>query len=155
MTDRQHHAWARWARYGIVVVVSMTASGCSLVNRHRAEQRTEEGLRLLEADDLDAALVEFRDALALDPRSGVAHSRLGEIYRRQGNYEEAAEHLAEAVKINPSSYEDTFGLAQVYHLMSRLREAVKAYLHACDLAPDSFEGHLNLGVCYHQLGEMD
>ena len=45
------------------------------------------------AGRLDAAEQEFRAALAIDPRNASAHSELGDIYRRRGKLDDAANEL--------------------------------------------------------------
>ena len=45
------------------------------------------------AGHLDAAEQEFRAALAIDPRNASAHSELGDIYRRRGKLDDAANEL--------------------------------------------------------------
>ena len=48
----------------------------------------------------------FREAARLDPQLAVAHSNMGTIYRRMGDYEQAIDCFVEAVRINPFSFDD-------------------------------------------------
>lgn len=126
---------------------------CTRIKHWQAARRVQIGNTLLEADDLEAALVEFQQAAALDPQLAVAHSRMGVIYRRMGEYDQAVACFAGALRRDPRSFDDTLNLAQLYHFMHRLKDAVQAYLHAVDLRPLDFDAQLNLGVCYQQLGD--
>lgn len=121
----------------------------------RAGILARQGEQRLKAEDYDAALAEFRQAVELNPKLAIAHSRIGLIAKLKGDLQAAAEAYAKAVKLDPQNFEDAFSLAQLYHQMVRVADAVRAYMHACELDPKSFEARLNLGVCYHQAGELD
>lgn len=66
------------------------------MNLQRAEVATNSGKSLLESGNLDEAIVQFRDALAFDPKYAEAHSRLAEALGKQGKAAEAAAERAQA-----------------------------------------------------------
>lgn len=131
-----------------------TASGCKVIETHVAKHRIERGDALVEAQDLDAALKEFEAAAEIAPQMAVAHSRMGVIYRRVGDYSKAIDCFIEAIRRDPFSFDDTLNLAQLYHFTDRIKDAIQAYLHAVELRPDHFDAQLNLGVCYQQVGDL-
>ena len=65
----------------------------------------------MDSDELEEALAAFQEAARLDPQLAVAHSNMGRIYRRMGEYEQAIDSFVEAVRRNPFSFDDTFNLA--------------------------------------------
>ncbi len=131
-----------------------TGAGCRTVQEFRAQWRVHRGDRLLARhDDLEAALLEFQKAAELAPQLAVAHSRLGVVYRRMGDDEQAIDSFVEAVRRDPFSFQDTFQLAQLYHATHRLVEALQAYHHAAEIKPNDFEVQLNLGTCYQEMGD--
>ena len=65
------------------------------------------------AGRLDAAEQEFRAALALDPRNASAHSELGDIYRRRGKLDDAANELQLSLASRDSAAVRTT-LARIY-----------------------------------------
>lgn len=134
-------------------IAAGATSGCSRVRRFRAQRHVAAGEKLLQRDDLDSALAEFQTAAELDPQLAIAHSNMGTIYRRLGEYELAIDSFVEALLRNPISFDDTFSLGQLYHFTKRLARAIQMYLHAIDLEPGNFDAQLNLGVCYQQTGE--
>ena len=142
--------WAQVALAGLLLAVF---AGCQTFGEYRARRFVDRGESLLEEDDLEAALVEFQAAAELDPQLAVAHSNMGVIYRRMGEYELAIGCFVEAIRRNPFSFNDTFNLAQLYHFTKRLKEAIQAYLHAVELRPGDFDTQLNLGTCYQQTGD--
>ena len=147
--------WRRVLLGMAAVIVFAAGSGCTLVRQYRADVHVDYGHRLLEQDDLEAALAEFQEAAELHPQLAVAHSNMGVIYQRMGEYERAIESFVNAIRYNPFFFDDTLNLARLYHFTRRLRDAVEVYLHACDLAPADFDAQLNLGVCYQQMGEIE
>ena len=131
----------------------LTMTGCASIREYRARRAVTRGDALLVSDDLQAALAEFQEAAQLAPQLAVAHSKMGLIYRRVGEYEQAIDCFIEAVHHNPSSFEDTIHLARLYHFTQRIKEAIQAYLHAVELKTDDFDAQLNLGVCYQHSGD--
>ena len=129
--------------------------GCTQLKQAEAQKRAEHGQELLKQDQLEQALVEFEAAVAMEPSLAVAHSGMGVIYRRMGEYARAIECFANALRHNPNSFDDSINLAQLYHFTKRLSDAVEAYLHACDLRPGDFNAQLNLGVCYWESGDLN
>ena len=77
-----------------------------LMRRHldlqRAQVATNSGKSLLQSGKLDAAIVQFRDALAFDPNFAEAHARLADALEKQGKTAEAAAERGEAEKLNKS-----------------------------------------------------
>ncbi|UCE62275.1 MAG: tetratricopeptide repeat protein [Phycisphaerales bacterium] len=137
----------------LALIVTPYLSGCYTLRDYRARHRLNSGQALLAEDDLEAALAEFQAAAELAPQMAVAHSKMGTIYRRMGEYELAINAFVEAIRRDPFSFQDTFDLAQLYQFTDRIKDAVLAYLHAVELKPDSFDAQLNLGTCYQQLGD--
>ncbi|HEY3241715.1 MAG TPA: tetratricopeptide repeat protein [Phycisphaerae bacterium] len=147
-------AAGRLALLGGLASALAGSAGCSLFRNAAAEARVQHGQELLADDDLESALAEFQAAAQLAPQMAIAHSKMGVIYRRMGDYGRAMDCFAAAVRNDPYSFEDTLDLAKLYHFTRRLRDAVQAYLHASDLKPDNFDTQLNLGVCYQEMGEL-
>jgi tetratricopeptide (TPR) repeat protein len=141
----------RFAWLGLLAGVFL-APGCAPLNRAIAESHVNRAQTLLARDDLEAALRQFQLAAQIDSHSAVAHSGMGGIYRRMGDYDRAIGAFLEAIRRDPFSFGDTFNLAQLYHFTKRIKDAIQAYLHAIDLRPEDFDARLNLGVCYQQSG---
>ena len=141
----------RLALLGLAAAAAL-AHGCAPLNRAIAHSHVNRAQALLAQDDIEAALRQFQLASRIDRKSSVAHSGMGSIYRRMGDYDRAIGAFLEAIRRNPFSFGDTFNLAQLYHYTKRIKDAIQAYLHAVDLRPQNFDAHLNLGVCYQQSG---
>ena len=83
----------RWFRLTLgAVVLAAAATGCS----RSAQYHFDRGNARLGEGKIDAAILEFRNAVKKDPRFAPARQKLAELYLRQGN---AAGALAESVRV--------------------------------------------------------
>lgn len=83
-------------------------------------------LSLRNYDDVEA--VRFAQlAVSLNPDDASGHARLGDIYRRMLQLDEAAMAYRQALLLNERGYEPAFALAEVYLALDRPREAAGLY----------------------------
>ncbi|MCS7173182.1 MAG: tetratricopeptide repeat protein [Armatimonadetes bacterium] len=117
------------------------------------EELLARGERLLEAGELQEAEALLREAVACEPRSARAHSKLGAALARQGRYQEAAAVLHRAIELDPRYAPAYTNLGAVYHEQGRLEEALQAYRKALEVDPEYWIAHQNLAALYRQLGD--
>lgn len=141
---------SRWA--SLLLVASL--AGC-VAQGPMAQMHVTRGDAALSRNDLQAALVEFREAVKLDPLLADAHVKLGMTYKAAGELEKAADSLEHAVRLDPQNFKSTFELGEVYRLLTRFSQAVRAYVLAVRLQPENFDAHYRLASCYHEAGEHD
>ena len=95
---------------------------------------------LLNNDQLDEALKEYQALAAADPDNALdALVHIGEIQRRQGNYEQALATTNKALKMDPSSLEAGFNEGMLLDILGRLDESAQAYQSMLDqpsITPD-------------------
>lgn len=111
------------------------------------------GERLLEAGAPEEAEAILREAVALQPRSARAHSKLGVALARQGRYEEAVEAFRRALESDPLYAPAYSNLGAVYHELGRLDDALTAYQKAIEVDPDYWIAHQNLAALHKQRGD--
>ncbi len=73
------------------------------MNEQRAEVATHSGQSLLAQGKLDAAAVEFQNAIGFDSNYADAHRGLAAVYQRQGKMTEAAMENLLAAKVQPTT----------------------------------------------------
>jgi tetratricopeptide (TPR) repeat protein len=73
----------------------------SNMNQQRAEVATHAGESLLKNGDLAGAMVQFQNALSVDPNYAEAHQGLAQVYDAKGKTAEAAAERAKAVQARP------------------------------------------------------
>ena len=103
---------------------------------------------------MPAAEILYRDILARNPASFLAHDNLG-VLKLDTQPEEALAHLNEAIRLNPDTAEvhDDRGVA--LQRMGRLDEAVREYREAVRLLPNFPGAHNNLGNALLALGRPE
>jgi tetratricopeptide (TPR) repeat protein len=92
----------------------------------------------------DSATV-WRDVLAKNPASWLAHSNLGTILNGQGDFVEAAAQYREALGIRPDLAEIHNNLGVALAGAGRVEESVEQYHEALRIKPDYVEALNNLG----------
>jgi tetratricopeptide (TPR) repeat protein len=92
----------------------------------------------------------FRETLARNPNSALAHNNLGvELMRTPGRVAEAVTEFEAAVRFEPDSadYHDNLGLA-LAAMPGRLPDAIAEYQTALRISPGFEPAHLNLGLAW-------
>ena len=92
---------------------------------------------LLAVGQPDAAIREFRTAIALNPENADAHFNLGVILGPRNQLDDAIAHLQRAVEINPLNADAHHNLAVAYGLQRRIDEGIAAAQAAVRLKPES------------------
>jgi outer membrane protein OmpA-like peptidoglycan-associated protein len=80
-----------------------------------------DGLRLITKEQL------YKKAIALCATYVEAHNNLGDVYERQGRFEEAEGQYKRAVALRPEAPEPNFGLGDIYAKTNRPQEALAWY----------------------------
>ncbi len=87
-------------RCGVIGLLMAAAIGCAdadeLARRHLAQ-----GEQYVAEQDYAKAVVEFRNAVKNNPKSGLARLKLGQAYLRIGNLRNAVRELARAADLMP------------------------------------------------------
>src|SRR5437867_1435788 len=93
-------------------------------------------------------------ALAIDPKSSVAHSNLGSALIAQGKPAEASEHFREALRIRPDYADAHSNLGTALAQQGKLSEAVEHYGQALKIKPDFGKAVSNLGSALARQGKL-
>jgi tetratricopeptide (TPR) repeat protein len=122
---------------------------------------------LLNDDQLDAALKEYRDVAEADPDDVGTLIHIGEIQRRQGKYEDALATIRKAVKKDPDNLEAGYNEGLLLDVLSRYDEATQVYEHMVDLTSHANGAYTaeeknnrgifleRLGALYHERNKVD
>jgi adenylate cyclase len=87
----------------------------------------------------DSALVLARRALALDPRSDLAHVAIGKAHLRRAELDAALQRFQDALALVPNSAEAWGASGEVLHWQGRHTEAWRAFRRANQLDPANWE----------------
>ena len=83
--------------------------------------------RYLLAEDILAAIREYKEAAKQDPASPQLQIELAILYQRHGEFTKALVHVGKALKIDPKNEEAHFLLAGLHVGLNQLQEAIAGY----------------------------
>lgn len=138
-----------------VVVAAAFLAGCATshtaeVDRLRAQAAHERGLAAFMQRDRSEALVNLREAVALEPENPAYHDSLGRLLLELLQIEPAIEQFRKAVDLDPKLADAYFYLGTALAEAKRWEEAVTSYQTALALPtltlPDL--ANQNLGVAF-------
>lgn len=116
-----------------------------------AQYALQQAARYMQNKNNDAAIKEFRRALAFDPENDTAHTYLGNIYLSQNKTKEAVKEFKESVRLQPLSVNALVNLGNAYVQDKNYIEAEKALKNAARMdplnpVPDYTLGHVYLNT---------
>jgi TolA-binding protein len=77
----------------------------SAAQKSGAQARFKQAFELFQSGQFDAAVIGFKEGLAIDPANGIANYYLGECYTRQGDDDLARVRYQRAVDLAPGTKE--------------------------------------------------
>ena len=130
-----------------------------LVASHPDSAEAHLGLGALEAGaqppSLEAAIVEFREALRLDPNKDEARLALGRALISQQNFSDAIAPLREYVEREPVDYQGYYAAGLAYKGLQQWDPSVELLQRAARLNPSSYEVHYELGFALAETGQTE
>jgi tetratricopeptide (TPR) repeat protein len=97
----------------------------------------------------------WRDTLAKNPMSWMAHVNLGTIIEERGQVEEAIRHYRESIRIQPIQPEAYNDLGSALRTQGKLDEAAAQLHRSLEIDPLYVLAYNTLGLVYHDRGEYD
>ncbi len=110
------------------------------------------GDRFFEHGDTEAALQEFRRALALDPENINVHNSLGVCHAVRGEYEQALNAFEAAARLDAGDYMAAYNIGLVHRLLDHRETALEYLQRAVALRADVFEILFQTGKLELELG---
>jgi Flp pilus assembly protein TadD len=93
-------------------------------------------------------------ALAVNPRSSVAHNTLGMVLAAQNQLAEATRHYTEALRLWPRNTEAHNNLGNALSRQGKVQEAIEQYREALRLKPNFAQAYNNLGAALTDQGNF-
>lgn len=101
---------------------------------------------------VEEAKAEFEKELQIDPTNAAAEFVLGELARRAGEWDPAAEHFARATKLDKGFTEAYLALGMSLAAGGKYAEAVAPLENYVKLQPADPAGHYQLAIAYARTG---
>ena len=103
---------------------------------HPPSELIQQGEAQLAAQDIDGAIATLTQAVAADPESTLAHTRLGGAYLLGQRYNSAIEQFQQAIGLAPDNAGAFIGMGMAYLHGGETGPARAAFTEAKRLAPD-------------------
>jgi tetratricopeptide (TPR) repeat protein len=113
------------------------------------------GVASFALDHTDDAVVRFRQAIALKPRSSEAHANLAVALAHKGCYDEAIAEDKKAIALKPESPSAQGNLGYYLSMKGLQDEAITQFKKAVELEPDVAGHHVRLGTALGLRGRRD
>lgn len=120
------------------------------------ETRRARGIVLLNTGqaNIDAAIDEFKAAIAINPKIADLHLYLGYAYRVKGENDLAVEELLAAYSLNPNNWTPLAEISLAYANIGQFGKASQYAEQAMKVEPSNPKLHGTLGIMYYRNGEM-
>ena len=115
-------------------VILLTISSISVGNGEETNQKNiaihhfMQGEFLLNQGNYALAVLEFQDALSIDPNASTIHVSIADAYRRLGRSKHAEDHLRISIDLDPEDLSNREMLGHLYLINRRYSEAEKEFL---------------------------
>lgn len=97
----------------------------------------------------------WRQKVAQYPNDAEAHSNLGAILQKKGDFDEALKEYEKAEQINPSSVTTRLNMGTMYQAKKEYETAIEAYDTIIEFNPNYMLAYLYKAQCYKELGNKD
>ena len=111
------------------------------------------GLDYFNQGDLDAAMAQYRKALAVDPQLAEPHNNLGNALVRQRRIAEAIREYETALALNPAYARAHTNLGNALLQSGRIDDAIRHYQQALAIDPRYVDAENDLGNALGQKGD--
>jgi cytochrome c-type biogenesis protein CcmH/NrfG len=106
--------------------VPLSVSNLAFAAAGEGEAYVDDAKKYLKKGDMNAAVIQLKNALQKDPNNVTARKMLGEIYLKVGNGPAAAKELDAAIRRGAKDKETQVLLARAYLMQNRFADVLKA-----------------------------
>ncbi|MEQ8791551.1 MAG: tetratricopeptide repeat protein [Pirellulaceae bacterium] len=104
--------------------------------------------------NIDGAIEQYQQALAVDPKHQKSLVSLAQLYAQQSNYEQATISYRRALEVDPRDAKALLGLARLYARQEDYTNATTTYRQAIQAHPENGVLLNDLGLCYARQGDV-
>jgi tetratricopeptide (TPR) repeat protein len=105
--------------------------------------------------NIEPALREFEQEREINPANFAVYDRLGDVYMRSGQYQQAQEALAKAISLDTSSTGPFIQMGKVLLRRNDPQTSLLYLQHAEKMDPGNYMTHTLLGQAYRSLGREE
>jgi len=108
--------------FGLLIVVALMAA-CSRDPQIRKKEYFDKGSSYFEKGKYEEAIIEYRNAIQIDPNFADAHYELARSLMKKGDWTHGFQELTRTIQLAPSNLKAQLDLAEMYLASHRFQEA--------------------------------
>ncbi|MFH1379399.1 MAG: tetratricopeptide repeat protein [bacterium] len=153
--DWRRHTAGRWMLC-ICLVGMVFITGKSVVEPYMAERALLAEPDFFEKKILEPAktLEDLHQLAKQYPDNSAVFEKLGWVYAKEKNWEDALKNYKKAVEINPQLSGGYNNLGNIYFTLGQRAYAMTYYTRALEIDPQLIDAQMNLGICYYYEGRL-
>jgi tetratricopeptide (TPR) repeat protein len=136
--------------FTFILLAGSTLTGCGDSLEDNPEWHVEQGIAF-EQGDYEAAMLEYDEAIRLDPEYARAYYDRGTIYSTLGQYEQAILEYDEAIRLDPKDVWAFGNRGSAYLDLGQYQRALQDYDEAIRLDPEEALNYANRMLAYTML----
>lgn len=117
------------------------------------ENFLDRGLNKAQAGDFKAAVLEFSQAIQINPNNAQAYHNRGMARFKLGEIARAIEDFTQALRLNPNYTEAYVERGNAYRQLQDYQRAIIDYSQTVQLDTKDAKAYYNRGVAYSELGD--
>jgi Flp pilus assembly protein TadD len=121
--------------------------------KRKTAQLHKEAFELFQNNKLEEAHALYQELLDCDPYNDAAEHFMGLLYSQQGRFEEACQHILQAIHHYPWAADYYNSLSGVLLMCGEFEEALRNIDHALLLSPNNPASYNNKGMVLMELGK--
>ena len=141
---------SRWSLFVLLLVVCF--AGCSRNPEVRKRNYLDKGNSYLQQAKYQAAIIEYQNAIQIDPKFGDAHFGLAKIFLQQGDWNHAYQELSRTVEYDPANWKAQIDLGNLMLAGGNKLEARHYAETVLQSQPDNVEAEVLLANSDAALG---
>ncbi len=126
----------RWL--SVLMIVGFLVLGCSNPEKKKAAHY-EKGMQYVEKEDWRAAIIEFQNAVKIDPKYAEVRYQLGLAYLEDGQIAKAVRELVITADLNPDNLDAQLKIGRMLLLAAKIDESRERALLVLDKNPENVE----------------
>jgi tetratricopeptide (TPR) repeat protein len=143
----KHIAIKTVARGLAAILVCLLLANCNLDPQKAKQAYLDSGLRYMKKHDYQAAAIQYKNALKIDPRFVEAFYQLGLANEALQNWSEAYKDFNQAVELSPTRVDVRLRLAQIEIMARQYTQAQDVLYSVLKLDANNASAYELLGTC--------
>jgi len=124
-------------------------------HQQNASDYNAQGFDKFTKGDVDGAIADFNQAIALDPKLAEAYNRRGNANRAKGNTDAAIADYQQAITVDPNYANPHNGLGTFKVVKGDFDGAIADFNQAIALDPKLAKAYINRGIAKRNKGDLD